>query len=630
MAVKTWLATISSSWGASANWSGPTVAIPTAADDLIFGSTSPGCVVDIASPVCRSIDFTSYSGTITMSNAITVGQTTAVTSGATAGYLYLGSSMGITGAAGITLRAITTNPRFDLRSNGRTWPNNLTTGSLVSTQPFYNFLDNWTIGGTFTIGNINGSANITSFNIVCLGNLRMQGAASGILLANTPTTKIILGGTCTWSCNPSGVGGTQLFRTNVSIDIDSGPSTVTIADGVTWAGTGGTSTRLRYVSGTVIHPTGATFYIQAANGANFCTFDLNGSTSPGASSTSTGGVNFQNVQLRIASQTGTSTLSTPIRVLGNFSTGGNAGQNVKSFQTVLNGSQLIMDGNLTHAGGRVFGTTLFLLGGTGTWTEPGGNFGMGIGNPITINTPGTITIQGNVYIAGSFNWAFTYTAGNVNASGATIGIIAAGTAETLQGCSNFYIGNLWVAGTNNLNYSVRIIDTQNLSVGTVGITGLNSTNSARFTGNAGFTASYFDLQIPSSALGGKVIDLVSSGFGPTPSVSYHVKSGIVMKGFVTTANVIYPAILRCSNLPIAGRAFFSVADGATMDLYASQASRINASLGQTLRFRPGSIIGSPDYYGSPSFYFMNSYFYTPCINCEWMKQNEVSKIYITE
>lgn len=92
-------------------------------------------------------------------------------------------------------------------------------------------------------------------------------------------------------------------------------------------------------------------------------------------------------------------------VSGNFTQGvGNAG--------AINGNSLSIGGNLNVGANAIYGTTTFILNGTGTWS------GVGLlKNSLTINTIGTITIIGSVlYNTGTL----TYTAGTVVTTGSTL------------------------------------------------------------------------------------------------------------------------------------------------------------------------------------------------------------------
>ena len=622
--VRNWLGTTSFSWGTTANWDGIPAGVPTAVDDLVFGSDAPNCTVDVPLPICRSIDFTSYGATFSIDNTIQVGTTSSITPGATAGFVRLGASMKINGAGSIVFRGLTNNPRYSITSNGKDWPNNFgATATISASTPLYFFTDNFTVGGTFTIGNSLGSAQIQGFNIFCQGNLVITGAATGTLTALTSVTRVVLGATSTWSNVPVATAGTQLFRTNISIDIQAGSSLVTIANGTTWGGAGTTSSTLRYVSGNVLHQ--GTFVIQHAAGASFCNVNLNGSSDPGATAYSTSGVNFDNLESRaVGAGAGPLTLSSPLRVVNLFRTAGITGQNVKNVANLssrFNESIMYLGGSCSHAGGRLFGNSIISFIGSGTWTEPGFSFAAssasGIANPITINTLGTLTLSGQVGIGGAantdgFNTTCTYTAGTVVTVGSIINIVPGAGPQTLQGFSDVYIEALSVGGVvnsfpfsygQNKVFSCRLIDTKPVTIGTVGLTSMSPGSgaaSSRFSGNVGFTASNFIFVAPSGFINADVNPYRFIGFAD--GITYYITKNLTVRG--NQANLI-GVFLRGGEGTInvytdegTGYSSIVLSPGATQDLYIALPSRIDASGGQNLKFRTGNLY---NFYGSLGF-----------------------------
>lgn len=143
-------------WNLAASWSSTgssgvdTAGIPTAGDDAIFDSGSGSCNVD-ATSVCLSLNFTGYTGTLTMSFGITV-----------SGSLTLSNSMTISGSSGLTFNASGT-----WTSNGRTWPNNVT---VSSTATITIAGSEFTIGGTLTLSaatTFTGSFGFSTANLTC-------------------------------------------------------------------------------------------------------------------------------------------------------------------------------------------------------------------------------------------------------------------------------------------------------------------------------------------------------------------------------------------------------------------------------------------------------------------------------
>ena len=170
---------------------------------------------------------------------------------------------------------------------------------------------------------------------------------------------------------------------------------------------------------------------------------------------------------------GAFTLADNLTVLGTLSFEGN-------FTPTINGNTLNISGDLTYNSvGNTSGTTLFNFNGTGTWSHT--NSGA-IGNSVTINTVGTLTISGTVYKSGN---TFTYTAGTVVDTGATV-VISSSTTLNVS-------GKTW----NKLLVNNTITLTSNINAVTFGTTGSNTTtfvlggNTLNFTnlelGNTGTT-----------------------------------------------------------------------------------------------------------------------------------------------
>ena len=103
MATYYFLNTGNNNWGVSTNWStssgGPgNGSVPTLSDDIIFDTNSGNCTVDTTNRECKSINFTNYGATISMTYVIN-----------TYGNVTLGASMGITGSAQLNVNE-TSNP----------------------------------------------------------------------------------------------------------------------------------------------------------------------------------------------------------------------------------------------------------------------------------------------------------------------------------------------------------------------------------------------------------------------------------------------------------------------------------------------------------------------------------------
>src|ERR1035437_6874202 len=120
-------------YNVTANWSltdggGATGAVPTSSDDVKIANNSGNLTVNVLS-VAKSIDFTNFTGTLTMTSSITV-----------SGNVTLVAGMNITGVGNLTINSAAT-----LTSAGKTW-----TGGLIfagSAQTF-TLADNWIVNGS--------------------------------------------------------------------------------------------------------------------------------------------------------------------------------------------------------------------------------------------------------------------------------------------------------------------------------------------------------------------------------------------------------------------------------------------------------------------------------------------------
>ena len=224
---------VGTNWGDAANWSltdggGATGAVPLATDDVIFTNNSGNCTVNALNRVCRSLNFSTYTNTITMTFQITV-----------SGNVTLGASMGIAGTSTLNINATAT-----LTSNGKTWPNSL---NLLGTSTIFTLADNWIITGSLTQ---NGTSNVLNNN----GTTKTITVNGGLTINTsslTGTANIIMGGTGTLSSTTSGF----FLRNNLEIN-----TLGTITFGTNFTYNTGTFT---YTTGTIVS-TGSTFNITVA------------------------------------------------------------------------------------------------------------------------------------------------------------------------------------------------------------------------------------------------------------------------------------------------------------------------------------------------------------------------------
>jgi hypothetical protein len=220
-------------WGTTTNWLEN--AVPLATDDVTFNANSRDCVINTSNRVCKSIDFTSYINTITMTFAITV-----------SGNVTLGAGMTIAGAGTLSINANST-----YTSNSKTWPNTLNPASITLTlgdnSTIQNFLhsdlgcainnNTLTVLGNFTGGfygisgtstiDCSGTGTITSGAGEIQNNFTISGnyTITGTIFYSTRTLTATVGsaitdsgstlklGTCTWVANGKSWGNLSLLGT---------------------------------------------------------------------------------------------------------------------------------------------------------------------------------------------------------------------------------------------------------------------------------------------------------------------------------------------------------------------------------------------------------------------------------
>jgi hypothetical protein len=440
-------------WNTGATWVGGVVP-STTLDTVAFTATSGQLTVNVAS-TCIGINFTNYVNTITFTNTLTVNG--AINLG-TGGYTQAGASGLIAGATST------------LTSGGVTWSRLFTFAGVSQT---FTLADNWTISGNITI---NGTTSvIINGNTLNIGGTLTQTTTAIV----SGTTAFNFNGTGTWSNSSTGS-----IRNNTTINTT---GTLTIGTNVYYDT--GTLTR---TSGTVI-TTGSTLNIGAAttlttngitwNNINTTTgvvitlgsnLTLTGTLSLGNGVTSfvLGGFNLISTNANLNMLAGTATFTMPSNQTFKTLT-------ITGINASINANTLTITENLT-INNSVGGTTAIIYAGTGTWTAS--NTASLISNILTINTAGTLTISGIVYKATGL---FTYTAGTIIDTGATV-IIA--TSSTLN-----ISGKTW----NKLLVNGTMTLTSNINAITFGTTGPNATsfvlggNTLNFThlelGNSGTT-----------------------------------------------------------------------------------------------------------------------------------------------
>lgn len=572
---------VNSNWGTAGNWD--TGVLPTsvgAGTDAVFNASSPNCTVNVTGE-CRNLNFTGYTGTITMNNAINVGSQAFANPNHS---VTLSAAMGIAGTAGIVTRA---NGTTTLTSNGRTWPNTLSINTIaVASNSIATITGNW------TVGNLNlgptGNNNVTlngAFTITVNGNFFVGmtgGTVSRIIATSGSLTTIKLAGTGTWSTAATFVSAATSatgFGPNITIDT---AGTITIADNCYYGGNGVVSgvSSLTYVSGTVIH--NGTFRLLSVQTGVPYSVNLNGSSSPSATTTSSTGVNFNNLEFRTAS------LNNPqvINITGGICVVGNTSINATgATKGVLNtsGGTIYGNGSLSVVGAmRNPSTTIFRFQGTGTWTENTIAVGtiFGLTWQVQINTTGTITIGSNVGLGES--GSITYTAGTFTWPAGNILYVLSGTSLYGLGSYGLQIDEINQVGDGS-SVSLGFYDTVPIKINTFRLVNAILSYSYFHIGTIGWTANNFYMQSLATSTGNNL--RLQSG------VEYKVNSILVMTSYSSNLLSSGSNIVLYSSGALS--AIFTLAFGATQDVYYTDGGAvgltIDSSAGQTIWTRGGAI-----------------------------------------
>ena len=202
-----------STWAASSNQTVGGSSVPTTADAVTVDSHAGNVTLDTGGPTCASINFTSYTGTLTWTTTLTV-----------AGAVTLASGMTNTGAGDLICTTTAT-----LTSGGATLSGGL---QLQGTSQTFTFSGAWVVTG---VGQTNGSGLV----VMNGSTLTVAGGWTNNVQSTSGSTAITLTGG-TWQ------GTAQLFNT------------VTINGNVTLSGTVGHAGLLTCTSG-IVTTTGSTY-----------------------------------------------------------------------------------------------------------------------------------------------------------------------------------------------------------------------------------------------------------------------------------------------------------------------------------------------------------------------------------
>jgi hypothetical protein len=417
-------------WGTASNWSltdggGATGAVPTAADDALFTANSGNCTVNASNRVCKTLNFTGYTNTITMTFGITV-----------SGAVTLAAAMGVAGTA-----ALTVNTTATLTSNGKTWSADFT---FSGTSQTYTLADNWTISGLLTFSNgtavtVNGNTIFSSGGITTSGSGFMGGT----------TTLHITVGTLVGGAGSGAFGFPIVLNGNITISALStaGTSSITYTSGTI------TPPTTLSLGGNVTLSTSGMFWNNVSLSATLTLsqdFNINGVLTVGAPTINGsfnincyGGISLGNLMVK-------GTGNPVINLLGGtwIVTNPNAGW--IPLDTNINGN-ITISGTVYYRVG-----TLRYISGTNTVT----------GSTLVINSSCTLNTSG-------MSW------NNVTTSGATITL----TSDlNINGLLNV-AGNTLTNGSFNINVNSLFI----ISASVIGVNTGNPT--LNFIGNGSWTGS---------------------------------------------------------------------------------------------------------------------------------------------
>ena len=313
------------------------LAVPTSSDDVVCTALSGNLTVNVSS-VAKSIDFTNYVNTLTMSNTLKV-----------SGNVTLVAAMTITGTANLIIAETAT-----LTSNGKTFSG----GIEINVFKTLTLSDNWTITGSLVIGSIGCFINGNNLYINNSIIMALNGAIQG-------TTTLHLVGTGSLTTTP-----TAEIRNNLTINT---AGTITFsASTLRYGGDGGGTGVFTYTAGTVV-TTGHTLLLSTS-----CTLNTNGIT-------------WNNINVG-AGYDQTYTLTSNVTLTGLFNKTGNS-------LLIFNGSSINIGGSfVSTVNGFIIGTTNFIFNGTGTWSGSGEvRNPVNINTAGTLTISGTVTYGTGVF-----------------------------------------------------------------------------------------------------------------------------------------------------------------------------------------------------------------------------------------
>ena len=519
MATLTFTGSTSGTFSVAANWS--PAQVPTINDICIFTASSPTCSLTSIG-TCSQVDFSSYNKRISFStNAlgvygnITLGNQMSFTYATTAQYNGYNLVMAATGS---------------IRSNGMTM--GVPFGFYVpsGTGNTYTLQDNLICGENFSTGaGVGGTTyTINGFTISCYKTLAINLGSISSGTNTTGTTNIVLLGS-NQTISMSNTSGT--FLTN-NLTINASGNVTMPANLLYKTGT------FRLLSGKMI--SAGTSNISLSGSA---TIDMSGSNSN----------NVQNITLTCNVTGNTITLLSDLHILG-FSV-------TTIASTVINGGDIYSYGSspfTINGTSNVNGNgTLRICGTSSSSTATLQNSG-NINCNISIQTPGTLTIQQVQWYARVGGASITYTSGTILYNGANFQIGNGANNHTFY-TSGMTFNNIKPTGTTNINLQ------QQLNVITLSPT----SGEMAFTGSYGFSVSNLALTTPPST---------RTGMSLVAGITYSVNSNFtVLPGTLLGGNIFG---IR-STIP-GQQAKLVLAYGASQSLYTVVTDDIDSSAGQPI------------------------------------------------
>lgn len=541
MATYYWRGLTNANWFSAGNWStGSTStlggAIPQGTDDVIFDANSSACTQNYvtipggANPttgMCRSINFTAYTNTITMSNPIYVG-----TNGGSNAGVYLGVNMGISGTGALNL--LTANAV--LQSNGRIWPNSLQLGTnFANSATAVSLLDTW-----IQYGNMSLSPSALRYNISGTGRIDFYGSSlttTGQFNVAGGSPKIVILSACTFSGNQASTSAL-----GVAIDFSAGTNVVTIGNLNISSG------RWTYYSGTVTGATGTRVAVLLTS-----------------SNLDVSGITFNDLYIPLSVPAGTHncTLFSDLNVRGNFYSNGGTRNIIFSGST---STSMNLSGSCFLAGinGGAFGTNgpTVRFKGPGTFTPPVAGAGSNISANLSIETgANTLSIVGDMLSyqgTGLPRPVITYTSGILDLSSHSY-IVVQNNNLNLAGVTMKQI--TFIQGINTLVSRLSaetVVFNFTLAGLTIDGSGGFTTGSLSYTQNANAAATLQN------------------------SVEYVVNNSLTIRG----TNAVN-ARITSNNVSL--RTILTLKESATQDVGFVTTTRIDSSSGQTIYTRYGTL-----------------------------------------